>query len=126
MHTYRWDHLCGISAEACWSQGSMRRRNLIVVQLRPDAPNPVTEALPRVGRWVAQQTRDQMRMVAAEELDVDPWQVIRALRELHADPGLRARLAAADGPGIVTRQNAGHGCTCYWMLFRQDNRAGGE
>ncbi|MEI2774687.1 MAG: hypothetical protein V9G19_01700 [Tetrasphaera sp.] len=109
VHTYRWDELRGISAEAYWRQGSLRRRNLIVVQLLPDAPNPLTEALPRVGRWVARQTRDQMRLAAADELDVDPWRVIRALQELHADPGLRARLGAVDGPGIVAGQDAGRG-----------------
>lgn len=106
-HTYRWEHVSGISAESHTRQGSVRRRNLIAVQLHPGAPNPITESMPRLGRWVAERTGDQMRLVGADELDVDPWQVIRALRAVHADPVLRGRLVGADGPAIVTSQDAG-------------------
>jgi len=107
FHAYRWEHIDGVSAESYRGQGDPRRRNLIVLQLVPGSPDPISAALPRVGRWVAERTGDQVKLVAAEDLDVDPWQVIRTLRAVHADPALRARLGSADGPAIVAAQDAG-------------------
>ncbi|WP_156466172.1 hypothetical protein [Janibacter sp. Soil728] len=39
----------------------------------------------------------------ARHLDVEPRATLEALRRLHRNPALRARLATDDGPGIFTR-----------------------
>ena len=46
----------------------------------------------------------EVSIAKAGDLDVDPWQVARALRALAADPRLRPRLATDAGLALITEQ----------------------
>ncbi|CCI52316.1 hypothetical protein BN13_1590003 [Nostocoides jenkinsii Ben 74] len=103
---YAWDDIVAIRASSYLPQGGLRKRNLIVVELHTDARTPLQQDanLGRIGRAIDRATHHSFRLVAAEDLDVDPWKVIRALQALAADPALRARLAGPDGPALIQSQ----------------------